>query len=209
MAMSGPTWLTDIFAALMLAVAVYAAARVIAAITLRRPTHYDIDLAHIPMGVAMAAMFAPRLNVVSWWVWGIVFAGLTGYFLLRTVIAAGRRAITADHYLPHTVHAGAMLFMVLAVPAALSTTPSMSGMTTTAGMAGMAAMGSGAGAVPRLPTIALVLALFMVGYIVALTNSLPGNTTTSGSPAYLGPRGNILYKIVMSVGMGFMLILML
>ena len=133
--------------------------RVVAARSLRRATRYDVDIAHVPMGVAMAAMFA-ELDFLPWWLWGIVFAALTGYFVVRTVIAAGRRTIWTDHYLPHTVHAGAMLYMVLAAPAALSTT----------GMAGtaMTAMGSGAGFGTHLPTIASVLALFMAGYTVVL-----------------------------------------
>jgi hypothetical protein len=202
--MSDPSWLNNVFAALMLAVALYSAARVVAARSLRRATHYDIDIAHVPMGVAMAAMFAPELNFLPWWLWGIVFTALTGYFVVRTVIAAGRRTIWTDHYLPHTVHAGAMLYMVLAAPAALSTT----GMASPA----MTAMSSGAGSEPHLPTIALVLALFMAGYTVVLSNALPGPnavTETREANPPLDPHGGLLYKIVMSVGMGFMLILML
>jgi hypothetical protein len=203
MTMSGPVWLADLFAGLMLAVAVYAAVRVVAARVTGRETHTDIDLAHLPMGVAMAAMFAPRLNFLPWWIWGVVFAALTAYFLARTVIAASAHVLWRDHYLPHTVHAGAMVYMILALPSATSATsaPAMSGMGSSAAMTGM---NSGGAAGAHLPTVALLLALFMAGYTVVLANAVSAATT-----ACFDPRGGLLYKIVMSVGMGFMLVLML
>lgn len=198
---SSPAWLNTVFAGLMLAVAGYSAARVLTARALGRVTHYDIDGAHVPMGLAMAAMFAPRLNFLPWWLWGAIFAALTCYFLARTGIAARRGTIWADHYLPHTVHSGAMLYMILAVPAILS------GSGTSDAATSMAGMGAGGGL--RLPTIALVLALFMAGYTVVLTSALPDTGSPAGPGAALAPRGCLLYKIVMSVGMGFMLVLML
>jgi len=176
---SGPTWLYDVAAVLMLAVAVYAVGRVVAAVRLRRGTAWDIDLAHVPMGVAMAGMFVPRLALLPWWVWGVVFGVLTAYFLARGVIPGSRR------YLPHAGHAGAMLYMVLALPT---------------GRAGMSA------GPPHLPTVAWVLGLFMVGYTVVLARSIGAPPP---SPDSLAPGGALAYKLAASVGMGFMLILML
>lgn len=185
--MSGPAWLNNIFAALMLGVAGYALVRVILAARRRRATRYDVDVAHVPMGLAMAGMFAPRLNILPWWAWGILFGLLTGYFLVRTLVRG-----TRERYLPHTAHSGAMLYMVLAAPV----------------LVGPAADGN-----PRLPTVALVLMLYMVGYTVLLTQRLASDvglpTGTGEGTAEFAPFGADLYKIVTSVGMGFMLILLL
>jgi hypothetical protein len=57
--MAAPAWLTGIFAALMLTVAVYCAGRLVAARRWRRPTELDTDAGHVLMGLAMAGMSPP------------------------------------------------------------------------------------------------------------------------------------------------------
>ena len=62
--MGGPTWLTAIFAAASLTVAVYCAGRLAAARRWHRPTELDTDGAHVVMGVAMAGMLVSGLRTL-------------------------------------------------------------------------------------------------------------------------------------------------
>jgi hypothetical protein len=53
---TGPTWLSDGLAALMIATAVYCAGHLIASRLRHREAEHDVDLMHIAMGIAMAGM---------------------------------------------------------------------------------------------------------------------------------------------------------
>lgn len=197
--MADPSWLNDAVAAMMLAVAVCAAGRMVAAGLLRRGTSYDIDLAYVLIGVALAGRFARRLDPLPWWGWTIVFTVLTSYFLARTVSAARHhhRVDAAHQYLPHTVYAAAMVYIATAAP--------VSG----AAISGAGGLSGSVGA--RLPTLALMLAPFVVGYTVVLTDSLTSRVTgqaTAGRVA-LAPRAGTAYQIVTSIGVGLMLVFML
>ena len=70
------------------------------------------------------------------------------------------------------------------------------------GMSGTSAAGN--------PALALVLALFMVGYILWTTDHLAALSRVSGPSGgqALAPRLAACYKIVMSVAMGYMLLAM-
>ena len=77
---AGPAWLTGVFAALMLTVAVYCAGRLAAARRWHRPTEVDTDAGHVLMGVAMAGMLVARLRVVPATAWEAVFAVGAAWF---------------------------------------------------------------------------------------------------------------------------------
>ncbi len=233
--MGGPAWLADIFAVLMLVVAVYCAIRLVLGPVLRRSVERDIDVVHLVMGVTMAGMLVPSRNPLagSGWsrLWEVFFTIAVVWFVVRAVLSARQGAgagMATGHYLPHAVHSGTMVYMFLALPAASATGP----------MAGMGGMG---GAAARLPTLALVLSLFMMGYAVVVidritprpavdraahapatsahvTNGSGGVATlqrsttvdtTKGSSALLAPRSAACYKIAMSIVMGYMLVTML
>ena len=156
--MSGPAWLTDIFAAAMITVAAYCASRLVIARWWRRPTDVDSDGAHVVMGVAMAGMLVAGLRFGPVGLWEAVFAAAAGWFGWRTV--RGRRGAPLSQWrcpqpLPHLVECGAMLYMYLAVPAV-----AVAAKGAASGMGGMAATGS------RFSVLALVLALFMLGWAV-------------------------------------------
>ena len=188
-----PAWLTDIFAALMLAVTAVSAARLVAA----RPWHRDAvitdtDVAHLLMGIAMAGMLASGLATLPNTAWAAVFAVLTAWFALRVVRDAranGVRALAGGHCAPHLVHSAAMLYMFLAV----TTVSGGSGM---AGMAGMAGMGSSSGAAMQMlrnPTLAFLFALILIGYTAWDLDQLSGYRhspavalATAGGPALAG-----------------------
>jgi hypothetical protein len=80
---TNPGWLDDIFAGMMLAVAGYSAGRLVAARVWSRPTHRDVDVAHVLMGTAMAGMLVSDLNPLSSGPWEVVFTGLALWFVWR------------------------------------------------------------------------------------------------------------------------------
>jgi hypothetical protein len=90
---------------------------------------------------------------------------------------------------------------MLALPAAAAAT-GMSAMTVT-------------GPAARLSPLTLLLALFMVGYVMWLGNHLtaltPATATATGTATstYLAPRCAACCKIAMGVTMGYMLVMML
>ena len=165
--MSGPAWLTDIFAAVMITVAAYCASRLVVARWWRRPTDVDSDGVHVVMGVAMAGMLVTGLRFLPVGLWEAVFAAAAGWFGWRFVRV--RRGAPLSQWrcpqpVPHLVECGAMLYMYLAVPAVAVAAKS--------GMGGMSVTGS------RFSVLALVLALFMFGYVAWV-----GDRLTARAPA--------------------------
>jgi Domain of unknown function (DUF5134) len=162
--MGAPAWLTGIFAALMLTVAVYCAGRLIAARRWRRPTEVDTDAGHVLMGVAMAGMLAASLRVVPAVIWEPVFGAGAVWFGSQALRARGG-ALTSPwrclHPAPHMVECAAMLYMFLILP-------TLSARTSRAGMGAM----SGSATASRFSFLALILALFMFGYVVRVADRL-------------------------------------
>jgi len=210
--MGGPAWLTGIFAAAVLAVAVYCTGRLVAARRWRRLTELDTDGAHVVMGVAMAGMLVSGLRTLPSAIWEVVFAAGAawfGYRMLRARRGAQPSPWRSSHPLPHLVECGAMVFMFLILPAAAATR----GMTMTA-------------AESRFSFLTLPLAVFLFGYVVwigdrvALHAPAPAPapalalapalaTGSAATPYYLAPRCAAICKITMGITMGYMLILML
>jgi Domain of unknown function (DUF5134) len=226
--MASPAWLTAIFAAASLAVAVYCAGRLIASRRWHRPTELDTDGAHVIMGVAMAGMLVSGLRTLPSAIWEVVFAAAAvwfGYRMLQARRGAQSSPWRSSHPLPHLVECAAMVFMFLILPAAAgAATSGMSmAMTTTES---------------RFSFLTLPLAVYLFGYVVWLGDRVtlhaptpalapatapavasagpgPGPGYGSGSPSpeparpYLAPRCAAICKITMGIIMGYMLILML
>jgi hypothetical protein len=183
--MSGPAWLTDIFAAVMITVAAYCASRLVVAHWWRRPTDVDSDGVHVVMGVAMAGMLVAGLRFGPVGLWEAVFAAGVGWFGWR--FARVRRGTPLSQWRcpqpgPHLVECGAMLYMYLALPAVAIAAKGAAG-----GMGGMSATGS------RFSVLALVLALFMFGYVAwvsdRLTARAPALAVAVPAVAVLAARG--------------------
>jgi hypothetical protein len=207
---AGPSWLTGLLAAVMLTVAAYNATRLVAAPRRGRAAELDADGVHVVMGIAMAGMLTPALSFAPARLWQAVFAAAGTWFawqFLRTRRGARLGPWRCPHPLPHLIECAAMVLM-LALPAATAAT-------------GMAAMtGTLTGAAARFSPLTLLLALFMVGYVMWLGNNLSalapapvattatGTTITTGT-AYLAPRCAACCKIAMGVTMGYMLVMML
>ena len=217
--MGGPAWLTAIFAAAGLAVAVYCAGRLAVSRRWRRPTELDTDGAHVVMGVAMAGMLVSGLRTLPGAAWEVVFAAGAAWFGYRMVQArrgAQPSPWRSSHPLPHLVECAAMVFMFLILPASAAVEGAARGMTMTATES-------------RFSFLTLPLALFLFGYVVwlgdrvtlhvpALAIAAPAGDTRpaigSGSgfaatQSYLAPRCAAICKITMGITMGYMLILML
>ena len=220
--MASPAWLTAIFAAASLAVAVYCAGRLVVARRGHRPTELDTDGAHVIMGVAMAGMLVSGLRTLPSTIWEVVFAAAAmwfGYRMLQARRGAQSSPWRSSHPLPHLVECAAMVFMFLILPAAAGAATSSVSMTMTATES-------------RFSFLTLPLAVYLFGYVVWLGDRVtlhapalalatapasagPRPGYGSGSPGpepahpYLAPRCAAICKITMGITMGYMLILML
>lgn len=220
--MASPAWLTAIFAAASLAVAVYCAGRLVVARRGHRPTELDTDGAHVIMGVAMAGMLVSGLRTLPSAIWEVVFAAAAvwfGYRMLQARRGAQSSPWRSSHPLPHLVECAAMVFMFLILPAAAGAATGSTNMTMTATES-------------RFSFLTLPLAVYLFGYVVWLGDRVtlhapalalatapasagprPGYGSGSPSPEpahpYLAPRCAAICKITMGITMGYMLILML
>jgi hypothetical protein len=205
--MSGTAWLAGGFAALMMVIAVYCAGRLAVSRLRGRNTELDTDGLHVLMGVAMAGMLEPSLSPVPGTAWRVVFAAAAAWFAGQALRAGDRGSARCAHPAPHAVECAAMVYMLLPVGSRLSGRGP-----------GMAMPGMSVAAAAGNPALTLVLALFMLGYILWTIDRLaslsraraaaPAPGAAAGRPA-LAPRLAACYKIAMGIGMGYMLVMML
>jgi hypothetical protein len=168
---TGPSWLSALVAALMLLIAASCAARLGLSRSRGRATETDADGLHVLMGVAMAGMLLPRLSPVPGVVWQTVFAAGAAWFGWQAIRAPRRRPNSwqCAHPAPHAVECAAMLYMLLPARSA-GHAPAMA----MPSMSAPAAAGSN-------PAIALLLALFMLGYVLWTTDRIA--TMSRATPA--------------------------
>jgi hypothetical protein len=151
----GPSWLAWIFASAMLIVAAYCLTRLLASWRQHRPSDRRVDGIHVLMGVAMAGMLVPRLRVFWAGGWEVVFGLGAAWFAWLAIREFRGRATVGGrpgHHLQHVLACGAMLYMFLAAATVAK-----------AGRSAMGAMTAGAG---HVPTLALVLAFALFGYVI-------------------------------------------
>jgi Domain of unknown function (DUF5134) len=201
--MAGPAWLTVGLASLMLLIAASSACRLAISWLRGGRTDPETDGLHVLMGVAMAGMLEPGLSPLPYAAWLAVFAVGATWFTWRagrTRTHARTRSRRGNHPHPvaHVVECGAMIYMLLPGSAAgHGTAMAMPGMSTPAAN----------------PAVTLILAMFMLGYILwtadQLTARTPGRAPARPAAAVLSPRLAACSEIVMSVAMGYMLIAML
>jgi hypothetical protein len=165
--MTGPSWLAGTFAAVVILAGAYSASRLAISLWRGRATESDADALHAVMGAAMTGMLVPRLSVLPDRVWLVIFGVAAAWFGWRAVRARGFAAAAGPPFrlpVPHLIECVAMLYMLLPVH----------GPRPAHGQAGMAMGGLGASAVPAgsFPVLAVILALFMLGYIVWTTDRL-------------------------------------
>ena len=190
--MTNPGWLNDIFAAVMVAVAVYSAGRLVAARRWSRPTHQDVDVAHILMGTAMAGMLVSDLNPLPNGVWEVVFSVLAAWFVWRcyqfvrdpsTGLGYDQHVHRLSRRLIHLVMSLAMLYMFLAAAP------------TAVGSGGSMAMGAATGATTNFVLLPLV-------FIVALFASAIWELDRIGRSVPVSLPQNQTAPALASVGAG-------
>ena len=180
--MAGPSWLAGTFAAVMIVIAAYSASRLAISRLRRRATEFDADALHAVMGAAMAGMLVPRLSVLPGSAWAAVFgiaAAWFGWHAIRARGAGTPGGARCRYPVPHLIECVAMLYMLLprARPAARARGTAMA----------MPGMGASAGP-GSFPALAVVLALFMLGYVVWTTDQL--TTLARAKTTATGPGSN-------------------
>jgi Domain of unknown function (DUF5134) len=195
-----PSWILDIFAALMLVVAAVSSARLAVARPWQRGERAalaDIDVSHLLMAIAMAGMLVASLQTLPNGAWSVIFAVMTawfGYRVIRDAQVSGVRALAGGHCAPHLIHAGAMLYMFLAFTApATHRSGGMSGMST--GMSGMGTL--------QLPLLAFIFALLLIGYSIWDLDQLSGPGASghySLAAARTAPTGPVLVGAMAGLG---------
>ena len=197
-----PSWILDIFAALMLVVAAVSAGRLVVAQPWRqgaqRTALADIDVAHLLMAIAMAGMLTASLQTLPNGAWEVIFAVLTAWFayrVARDLQVSGVRALAGGHCAPHLIHAAAMLYMFLAL-----TVPTAHG-------SGMSGMGGAAGTMGTLsqPFLAFIFALALIGYSIWDLDQLSGPGTSghySLAVARTAPAAAVLAGVGAGAGPG-------
>jgi len=211
---SGPAWLAAGFAVLMIMIAACRACRPAISRLLGKRTELSADGLHVLMGIAMAGMLQPRLALVPGPVWSGVFAAGAAWFTWQATPAARRAGRPrCAHPGPHAIECAAMVYMLVPV----GSWPS--------GRGGQMAMrGMSPGAAAGNPALTLILALFMLGYVLwaadrltsrswardtAFAASSAGTLTPAYHPPALAPRLTACYTIAMASTMGYMLLTML
>ena len=168
--MAGPSWLAAALAAVMIATAIYCAGRLAAARLWRRFTEVDADSLHVAMGVAMAGMLLPRLSPLPVTAWEAVFGASAAWFAYRAARSRLRRNAAGSrwrcsHPVAHLVESAAMIYMLAVLPGSWPGWPGRA-------MA-MPGMGGGpAAAGGSLSALAVILALFMIGYVLWTADQL-------------------------------------
>jgi hypothetical protein len=169
--MAAPSWLAGTFAAIMILTAAYSAGRLAFSRLRGRASELDADALHTVMGIAMAGMLVPRLHLAPDSAWAAVFGIGAAWFGWRALPARGAvppRLLQSHYPVPHLVECAAMIYMLLPghrPPGG----PAMA----------MPGMGAAAGSQQGFPVLAVILALFMLGYLVWTTDRLTSRTARS------------------------------
>jgi hypothetical protein len=123
--MAPPAWVAGVLAAVLLLIAGYCATRLVAASWWRRSTDHGVDVMHAAMGVAMAGMLVPRLNLLQARAWAALFAAGAGWFGWQVLRGRRRSGVTRPgaglpaphgHHGAHVLSCTAMVCMLIAAP---------------------------------------------------------------------------------------------
>jgi hypothetical protein len=221
-----PAWLYYFFAAAVLAVAAYGLVLLVVSVAIRRTAGWDVDVAHVFMGVAMAGMFVSSWAFGPSAFWELIFAALLVWFLVQSIQSEIAFGIHLTHYLIHAAMNLAMLLMYV-YPAAVH-----------AGAMSMSVVSSSSARID--PGLSLLLAFaFFSSAVFTLASPIKGVShhgrhsrayamSTTGGGLVQGPSGPApavaahgaiglitapwledASHVVMAISMGFMLILMI
>lgn len=178
--MAGPSWLAGLLAVAMIATAMYCTGRLAAARLWRRSTEIEADSVHVVMGVAMAGMLLPRLSPLPATAWEAVFGAAAVWFACQAIRNRLRRNADSrwrgSHPVPHLVESAAMVYMLAVLPGSWPGWPGQA--MTMPGMSGSRAAAGGS-----LLALAIILALFMIGYVLWTADQLTALVRTPAAAA--------------------------
>jgi Domain of unknown function (DUF5134) len=206
---TGPTWLLDGLAVVMITTAVYCAAHLVASWITQRDGERDIDLMHVAMGIAMGgtlvAVFDQRWN--GPWVFAFVlFAAWFGMRGIRPFVTPGAARGGGGWHLHHLLACVAMVYMFVGFSAPMAAGASTAHQS-------MAAMGAASPAATQPSTTALVLAAGLlccagwnVAELVIAGHPRRGVGALDAGRHVLAPRLAICCQLVMSVTTGYLLL---
>jgi hypothetical protein len=160
---AGSSSLTGVFAAVMILAAGYSASRLVVSRLRGLATEADADGLHAVMGAAMAGMLMPQLSLMPRMTWMVVFGTGAAWFGACALRSRNQSKFSwqCRYPVPHLIECIAMVYMLLALGGAHQGT----------GMA-MPGMGTSASTLADFPALAVVLALFMLGYVMWTTDQL-------------------------------------
>ena len=189
--MAGPFWLTGAFAAVMILTAGYSASRLVVSRLRGLLTEADADGLHTVMGAAMAGMLVPQLSLLPAATWMVVFGAGAAWFGACAVRSRSQSRFSwqCRYPVPHLIECMAMLYMLLAVREAQPG----------AGMA-MPRMGTSPSTAAGFPALAVVLALFMLGYVMWATDQLA--SLARAKTSVQGQAGAMQHRALVTVPAG-------
>jgi hypothetical protein len=213
-----PVGLYYLFGVLMLAVAAYSVVLLVPTLFVHRVLGRDVEISHVAMGVAMAGMFVPRWSFGPKVLWEMIFGALLVWFIVRSLQSIQTWGLHVPHTAVHAVMSFVMLLMYWFPAGAVAHAMSMS---------------ASAGGARIDPGLTFLLAIVLFGSAVFTIASPNKGATHYGThcgvvrarasdaleakaaPAMTGIIGlaespSLLdtSHVIMSVGMGLMLILM-
>jgi hypothetical protein len=202
-------------AALMIGISLYCALRLTVAALRRGGIEWDVDCAHVLMGVAMVSMLIPGLGPFSSRIYMPLFALATVWFTWRLACQLYQRRDRPRHggHVPHVAHSAAMLIMPAADGVAGHTHGGGRSLT-----AAMATLSGSGGPSTLVFAVALILVAMAVWDIDRLSLGEPGvHRTRAGGQVVsrrclcstiLAPALSICCRIVIGITMAYMLIVM-
>jgi hypothetical protein len=214
-----PVGLYYLFGVLMLAVAAYSVVLLVPTVFVHRVLGRDVEISHVAMGVAMAGMFVPGWSFGPKVFWEMIFGALLVWFIVRSLQSIQAWGLHVPHTAVHAVMSFVMLLMYWFPAGAVAHAMSMS---------------ASAGGARIDPGLTFLLAFILFGsaiFTIASPNkgathygthcggivrapasdahegtaapAMTGIIGLAGSPSLLDTS-----HVIMSVGMGLMLILM-
>jgi Domain of unknown function (DUF5134) len=188
---AGPSWLTGAFAGVMILTACYSASRLAVSPLRGLTTEADADGLHAVMGTAMAGMLVPQLDLLPAATWMVAFGTGAAWFGARALRSRNQSRFSwqCRYPVPHLIECIAMLYMLLAVREARPG----------AGMA-MPGMGTSPSTPAGFPALAVVLALFMLGYIMWTTDQLA--SLARAKTGVQGQAGAMQHRALVTVPAG-------
>jgi len=210
--MTGSSFADGVFGAASALISVYSAARLVAARKAGTSSGVSAEITSLLMGLGMAAMFLPALNVLPPTVWIGVFAVNAAWLIaaLPRAAAAGVLAKGERHRLNPVISAVAMIYMfaTMGAPSTAAATsvasPASGGLVLAHDHGG----GGGFDATPLNVTFAvyfLAHAMWSAGLVVRSGTPSGGDRPVSTvSRESTGTRVTAVCHVVMGLGMSYM-----